>query len=224
MNIALKVTMFNNPSEFFFSSMVTKGTDYETTVAKNHEAQGLTCPVGVCERWITFELRPDQFQHSGLQELRFRAFADTPDGNRMTASINLQLYVENGQSEDTVARYPFFRGKGWYTDFEYCEGGFLSVPVPEVVSGTWQPSVRVVDHDASQPVSGYSVHIDPHFHEGHGGLVVVSGAGQLPTNALSIDTTRLANGFHRLVIKADCATPVGSTNSGLAVIGFVVTN
>jgi hypothetical protein len=229
--LKLKIVMHDNPSTIkIHQSIVTKGKSYETTVLKLTGGIGMTCPVGTCERTLDFVLSPAHFQESGLQEIRYRVFADTPDGNRMTASLNYQAYVWDRVTPlsqwEFVNRMPYLRSKGWYTDAEYCEASYLSVPLRQLrnVRGLWRPAVKVLNHDSSLPVSRHMVTIDPDFHAHDHGQIVTEGEGQLPATQLSIDTTKLANGWHKLAIKADCDDPRGSVNSGIGIVHFKVAN
>jgi hypothetical protein len=97
--------------------VVLKGTDYEITVAKIAPSRRRCSVPGTCEQWIKVPLDPVKFRHSGLQEVRLRAYVDEPDGQRMHTSRTWQLYVRNGKSRDVVTRYPYLRGKGWDTGF-----------------------------------------------------------------------------------------------------------
>jgi len=148
--------------------LVTKGVGYETTVQR-FTVPGFTCPMGTCERWLHFTVHMAEFQESGLQEVRFRTFVNTPDGNKMHASTNWQVYINNGRPMSDVSRFPFLRNKGWYGDNPlagYCEAGLLP-PIPNApISGIWMPTVRIVTHstDASFPVTSHTVALDPDFH------------------------------------------------------------
>lgn len=227
-DIDLRLIMHDNPGQYADFDLVTKGVGYETVV-QSFQVPGFTCPVGTCERWLRFTVHMADFQESGLQEMRFRTFVDTPDGNRMHASTNWQLYVHNGRPEHNVSRFPFLRNKGWYGDNPlagYCEAGFTT-PLPmAAISGTWTPSVRLVTHstDASFPVTQHTVTIDPDFHADPPipGTVIKQGTGSFE-GPVSIDTTQLSNGTHKLHLRSDCDAG-NSTNSGVGVIFFRVQN
>ena len=73
------------------------------------------------------------------------------------------------------------------------------------------------------PVTFHAAYIDPRFHcacPEEKGIIVREGQGQFIGN-LRIDTSTLAPGPHRLVLRADSAIADG-TNSGLIVIPFTV--
>ena len=226
-----RVTMHDNPGKVTYSSLVFKTTSMETTVQKATQLAGFTCPVGTCTRWVRFTWPLSAFDHTGLQEIRFRTFVNEPDGKQQNTSINFQLFVTGtGKSLSNVTRMPYLRGKGWYTSALYCAADFLSVPVPmNPVSGTWTPQVQEATHssDASLPVTSHITRLDPDFHAVPPvqGTTLADGPGPLPPTTLSIDTTQLANGVHRLHLRSNCRDSVqDSTNSGVLSVPFVVAN
>ena len=227
-DIDLRLIMHDNPGTYSSFDLVTKGVGYETTVQR-FTVPGFTCPMGTCERWLHFTVHMAEFQESGLQEVRFRTFVNTPDGNKMHASTNWQVYINNGRPMSDVSRFPFLRNKGWYGDNPlagYCEAGLLP-PIPNApISGIWMPTVRIVTHstDASFPVTSHTVALDPDFHAEPPipGTVLRQGAGGFE-GPVVINTTKLANGTHKLHLRADCDAG-NSTNSGVGVIFFRVQN
>jgi hypothetical protein len=229
----VRVVMHDNPGKANYVSMVFKGPSYEATVQKL-SLGGMTCPVGTCEKWLTFTGKIAGFQQGGLQEIRFRGFVPEPSVNgqtrEMRANLNFQVYVSNGKARADVTRMPWLRGKGWYTHTLYCEASLRSVPVPDgPVSGVWRPTVAQATHstDASLPVTHHTVRLDPNFHASppDGGTVVVDGNGPRAPTQLAIDTTTLTNGTHKLFQRADCRDDkLGSTNRGVLVVPFVVRN
>lgn len=223
----VRVILHDNPGKVKYGALVVKGADYETTVYKTGtELAGFTCPRGTCEKWVTFPLDLSSFERSGLQEVRFRLFIREPDGLEMHTSLNWQVNVQNGAPRQDVTRRPWLRGKGWYTGAGYCEAVLTSVPVPDApLTWTWSPALRMMwDGDSTDlPVSGHSVTLDPDFHRSppEQGTVLEDGPGPWEGNVV-IDPLRLSPGRHRLVSRADCADPRGSTNSGVLVVMFNV--
>ncbi|HZG68974.1 MAG TPA: hypothetical protein VEZ12_19720, partial [Herpetosiphonaceae bacterium] len=67
------------------------------------------------------------------------------------------------------------------------------------MKGIWTP--HVFTWAAGTPITEYEVLIDPNIHGLDRGIVVAQGVGSLFRN-LSIDTTKLANGTHRLFFRA----------------------
>lgn len=249
LTIKVRVVLHDNPGKANYVSMVFKTSDNETTVQKCYlraTAANFSCPgpasngkgdfvcSGTCERWLTFSQPISSFNHSGLQEVRFRAFVPEPDGKQMVASFNWQVGIQNGKSTSNVSRYAFLRGKGWYTHAEYCEASVRSLPLPDgPVSGIWTPVVGLTTHpDGSLPATRSFIAIDPDFHASPArpGTVLRDAAGPYgpePFGAapLSIDTRTLANGVHKLHLRTSCRdNTLGSTNSGVTVIPFTVAN
>jgi hypothetical protein len=229
----VRVVLHDNPGRGNYVSMVFKGPSYETTVQKL-SLGGMSCPVGTCERWLTFTGNIASFQQAGLQEIRFRAYIPEPSVNgqtrEMRANLNFQVYVSNGKVRADVTRMPWVRGKGWYTHTLYCEASLRDVPIPDgPVSGVWRPTVAQATHstDTSLPVTHHTVRLDPNFHASppDGGMVLVDGDGALAPTQLAIDTTTLANGTHKLFQRADCRDDsLDSSNRGVLVVPFVVSN
>jgi hypothetical protein len=222
----IRVILHDNPGTLRYVGIVVKGSGYEQTVAKP-TTPNFTCPVGTCETWLSYNLDTRDFDYSGRQEIRFRTIVDTPDGNSMHGGLNFQVVVDNGKAVNDYQREPHLRGKGWYSTAGYCEATFISVPVPDApVGGTWSPTVAMIEHNTgtvNEPVSHHTIRIDPDFHAGIDGTIVEDGDKTFQ-GTVPIDTTRLSNGAHRLVLRSDCATPSGSTNAGVLVIPFDVQN
>lgn len=239
----IKLVMHDNPGSITYASMIYKGTDYETTVEKEY-INGLSCPVGVCSTWVQFSQPLSLFGHTGLQEIRFRVFVPQPNGpsgakKEQHTSLNIQnTIVGTGKSVANVTRELFARAKGWWTTFLYTEATAIDADpagpglVPDgPVSGIWSPVVRQVTHssDASFPVTHVFATLDANFHATppDPGMVLYDHDGDTPQQALSIDTTQLANGVHKLLLKTSShssAVPDPGTNEGVVVIPFLVQN
>lgn len=249
LTVHVRVVLHDNPGKANYVSMVFKTSDTETTVQKCYlraTAANFTCPgpsstgkgdfvcTGTCERWLTFSRPISSFNHSGTQEVRFRGFVPEPGGNEMRANLNWQVNIQNGASASNVSRYPFLRGKGWYTNALYCEASVRAVPLPDSpVSGVWTPVVGLTTHpDGSLPATHSFISIDPDFHAvpSKPGIVLWNAAGPYgpdPFGAapISIDTKTLTNGVHKLHLRSSCRdNKLGSTNSGVTVIPFTVAN
>ncbi|MBT2565278.1 hypothetical protein J7I84_01990 [Arthrobacter sp. ISL-85] len=249
LTVNVRVVLHDNPGQANYVSMVFITSDAETAVQKCYlraAAANFTCPgpsstgkgdfvcTGTCERWLTFSRPISAFKHSGLQEVHFRAFVPEPGGNEMRASFNWQAHIQNGKSQSDASRYPFLRGKGWYTHAAYCEASVRSVPLPDgPVSGIWTPAVGLTTHpDASLPATHSFISIDADFHAvpPNPGRVLWDAAGPygsapFGSAPISIDTRTLANGVHKLHLRTSCRdNKLGSTNSGVTVVPFIVAN
>jgi hypothetical protein len=249
LTVHVRVVLHDNPGTANYVAMVFKTPDAEKTVQKCYlraAAADFSCPgpsstgegdfvcTGTCERWLTFSQPISAFNHSGLQEVRFRGFVPEPDGNEMQANVNWQVTIENGKSRSDVSRDAFLRGKGWYTHALYCEASVRNVPIPDgPVSGVWTPAAGLTTHrGGSRPATRSFISIDPDFHAvpANPGTVLWDAAGAFgpePYGAapVSIDTRTLANGVHKLHLRTSCRdNKLGSTNSGVTVIPFIVAN
>jgi Bacterial Ig domain len=228
--IDIRVILHNNPGTLMYVGVVVKGTKYEKTVAKLTTPNFTGVPGATVTRWLHYDLPLSSFDASGLQEIRYRVFVDEPNtSDVMHSSVNYQTFIWNNKTRSDVTRQPYLRFKGWYTGAGYCESAYRSdlTPLPDnVVSGAWSPALRLVWHGESsdRPVTHDAVRLDPDFHamppvEG----TVLRDADGPWEGKQTVDTTMLANGIHRLHMKADCDDP-RATNSGVGVIAFNVAN
>lgn len=248
--VNVRVILHDNPGTANYVAMVFKTPDAEKTVQKCYlraSAADFSCPgpastgegdfvcSGTCERWLSFSWPMSAFNHSGLQEVRFRGFVPEPDGKEMQVNLNFQANMQNGKSASDVTREAFLRGKGWYSHALYCEASFRSAPLPDgPVSGVWTPTVGLTTHPGgkSRPVTHSFISLDPDFHAlpANPGTVLWDSAGPFgaePYGAapVSIDTRTLANGLHKLHLRTSCRdNTLGSTNSGVTVVPFIVAN
>ncbi|TQJ38099.1 hypothetical protein FBY33_0091 [Arthrobacter sp. SLBN-112] len=249
LTVNVRVVLHDNPGTANYVAMVFKTPDRETTVQKcylrattpNFSCAGpassgtgdFVCN-GTCERWVTFSWPISAFNHSGLQDVRFRGFVLEPDGNEMQPSFNWQVNIQNGKSPSDVTRNAFLRGKAWYTHALYCESSVRNVPIPDgPVSGIWEPTVGLTTHPGgSRPATHSFIAIDPDFHAvpANPGRVLWDSAGPygpepFGSAPIAIDTTTMANGVHKLHLRTSCRdNTLGSTNSGVTVIPFTVAN
>jgi hypothetical protein len=226
--IDVRIILHDNPGEFDYWNPVLVSDTQELSLTHVTDLHGLTCPSGTCVGWSHADVDTRQLDYDGRQELRIRAYTNTPDGNIMHSSINAFLDLANGKTVNPLDRRAYQRGKGWYTGSGYCEASFLSAVPYGPVSGTWSPTVLIADHGAADDlaVTHHTIRIDPDFHATppKPGTIISDGAGQLAATTLSIDTRTLANGAHKLHLRADCDDPRGSTNSGVLVVPFTVDN
>lgn len=214
----VRLILHNNPGQFAYLNPVLKTDSQELSLPKTY--LDWTC-AGTCERWVTLSVDTRLSDSDGVQEIRIRTFVDEPDGNRMHASVNTLVNVQNGDPENPIDRRAYQRFKGWYTGSGYCEPDILTdLPMAPVTS--WSPTVQAVHHGASDdlPVSRYVVALDANAHEGIPGTILAQGDGELAPTTLNI--SGLAPGQHRLSIRAECDDPRGSTNSGVGVVIFTV--
>jgi hypothetical protein len=224
--IDVRIILHDNPGSFDYWNPVLKSDSQELSLAHVTNLHGLTCPSGTCTGWSHADVDTRLLTYDGRQELRIRAYTNTPDGNVMHSSVNVWMVLANGGTVNNGDYFPFERGKGWYTGSGYCEATLVSKVPTAAVSGTWTPTVRMINHADSLAVTHHTVRIDPDFHAVPPvpGTIINDGSGQLAQTTLNINTTALANGLHKLHLRADCDDPRGSTNSGVLVVPFTVAN
>jgi hypothetical protein len=218
----VRVILHDNPGEIRHVILVSKTVDQQKDRITDRTLEGESCPVGTCTHWLSWHIRPNWFNRSGLQELRIRGLVNEPNGEQMRVSMNWQTYIWNDQPREDITVDPgleFLRGKGWYSGAGYCEAGLTSVPLPDdPVLAPWSPSVRMVDHQLADdlPVTHHTARLDPDFHNGVEGTVLLDGPdsyeGPLEVSA--------EPGSHKLFLRSDCDDPRGSTNSGVLVVPF----
>ena len=223
--LPVTVVLHNNPGVLQDVGVVFKTASSETTVATVAPVQR-TCPgMATCAIPLSAPLDISKVPHSGLEEIRLRVFVTEPDGKILHASLNFQTDVENGKSRSDVTREPYLRSKGWYTGFGYCEADVLGVPVPDgPLSGTVHFVIQQVDHGPGDVDPSYHrVALDADAHAGIPGTVMAEGFGPMSATLLTVDTTRLSNGTHRLVQRVECAKG-NQVVAGVSVLRFDVRN
>jgi hypothetical protein len=253
-NFRIRSVMHNNPGQFkrlmvqiFGPNHANPGCndDYAITCVslnpvrtiKNCASTGGTLAADgmTCTWWDTLTVDTSLFDNDGLQEFRFRGFVAEPDGNDMRTSTGLHATLKNGHPVKSYTSANFMEARGWYESVNYTVARLNSPPVG-TVSGVWKPSVALKPGSGGTAVTSWYASVDGDFHKGNPGTPVcpgsVSGMPDAPicgtssfSGNLSIDTTKLANGWHRLFLKADArSSSLNSTNSGVLAILFEVKN
>lgn len=188
--------------------------------------------------WTTFDI-PIGSWATGRHEIRWTA--NVPDeqpnvsgSQRMFNSTGWQLCVRacspNVGGNNRAANWT--EARGWYDDrpnglaHEYANARFRSAVPLNAVSGTWTFSFEARDGSGGQPTKFWGVYVDPDMHNGIAGPTNIFPNGVRPTGTsasglrtTSIDTTKLANGAHRLVIISS-----DGKNAGVQLITFKVNN
>lgn len=201
------------------------------------------CPTD-CKFILPTDLDVSGVSVSGLEEFQYRLRIKEPDGHTMRPSLRWISRIANGKPLDDYSKRSL-NGYGWYGSSSNNSIGPLygyvrwHSPVPaDPVSGPWTVNLSFVGDEAhiSRNVTGYLISADPAFHavppsEGivfYRGTTLCSPFGvgcDGPTKQnFVIDTTRLANGAHKLFMRADSLDSSGSTLSGVLVVPFTVAN
>jgi hypothetical protein len=200
---------------------------------------------GACVWWVPVEFDTALARYDGYQEVRLAASVrQRATDDAMFNSTGWQLHLDNGKpvrhyrAKSDGSPRDFLEGRGWYEGAKYTNAR-LESRLPAVVSGTWRPSLRTLAGSGGADVEWSFVAVNPAFHHGHRGLVLIDQRGPF-RGEVAIDTTKLPDGPNRLFIRADapcdgtrgndCGTrPDGSslnaaTNSGILTVTFHVAN
>jgi len=223
----IRVTMHNNPGKAYLLRLMTEDTVlYQGTVND-------TCTVpGDCVFWHHITADTSKASHDGRNEFRFSVKLDEPDGRVQFESSGWQTYLKNGKTSKNYRSSDLTIARGWYTGALYTNAELDSDIPLAPVKGTWSPTVKMAAGAGGIPVTHSGLYVDPDFHMGDPGWVVKDVNSSFK-GTVSIDTTKLMNGPHRLLIKADadckngnCGTAAldGQRNSGVQVIWFNVAN
>jgi hypothetical protein len=168
------------------------------------------------EARFTLALRNARNDRRSFQSSGWQSYVDNPD----------TVVVADYRSRDSVT------ARGWYEGFGYTNATYGDVycsAAPPTASGVWRPKVKMGPGAGGVRVTSHSAHVDPDFHAGSAGWIVEQARGSFE-GRLSIDTTRLANGLHKLVLVANASKisrrdrVANGTSSGVQVIPFVVAN
>ena len=208
------------------------GAQFDDTSAETKALIASAMPNGSV--YVTKVLDVHGAGSDGRKEARFTVdLRNGRNGRRLFQSAGWQSYVDNPDTT-VVADYrsrDIVTARGWYEGFGYTNstyGDFYCAASPPTVSGLWRPKVKMAPGSGGARVTSHRAHIDPDFHAGSAGWVVKRGLGSFE-GRLSIDTTRLGNGLHKLVLVANARQIrrdriANGTSSGVQVIPFVVSN
>jgi hypothetical protein len=191
---------------------------------------GVRCPTADCVYQMTTDVDLSVAQHSGLRALTVGAqVLNEPgvDGERhvQMTSPYFPIYIDNGKPApppgelaDTLEARGVL-GDTYYPliSESYAQVGLARTDLPcvegtlrpKTISGTWTPRAFFEKDTAF-------AYIDPALHASppSKGLVVLEGTGNNSFKELSIDTTKLSDGEHRLLI--------GTGNVDVAAAGATV--
>ena len=172
----------------------------------------------------------------GYREVMLRWTVKQPSGNMFTVRQAIPLDIENGKPDTNQTRNRVYGG-GWYDevnpvrDWEYAHAyvrgpkGGTSAYSLAPRSGTFTLNVEG-GRAVRPPETGKSfvATLDPDFHNGNGGTEILRAPARY-IGPLSIDTTRLTNGPHKLVlIECHEVAAEGKTFCGVVALPFIVAN
>lgn len=183
------------------------------------------CAVGAlhCEFVATLTIDPAKFAYSGYRELRFTADTATADNRRMFNTTRWCYVIQNGKSNGDYCggrKAERFGSAGWYEGVNYMNVMTRAQDYDGVLAGTRCFMVKFEKAD------GFAS-IDPHFHADppDEGLVLYRGLGNNQARLICADTTKLANGPHRVFLRTDAkgSSPAGM-GSGAFALPIVTAN
>jgi len=202
--LSVRIVMHDNPGKLHRFS-ITDERPKDLVVKKMGD---LTC-AGVCA-W-GFDVQLDtRLMKDGWRELRVKSYIDTPDGKQMISSSGIPVLVRNGGASSDFrhdCNGTQLIGRGWYTSFDYTNAIIDCVPIAPV-NGTLVLRAR-----AQQPSAHLTVDLDKsHYIPAAGAwpeMLDSAGVNLFDRDgnfqkwiAFSIDTTKLANGWHSFQVKS----------------------
>ena len=232
----VRLTLRNNPGKL---TLLQAQIDDSSFVQTNRV--DVTCPVGQTCAWDdSVTIDTSAFPNDGWHHLRVRAVVKEPDGKELIATNFIPVYLNNGKP---VADFKYatlggttdyIAGRGWYTNVNYTWSAIFNPPTAgERVSGIYKVTVRPMATGNPQPISRFVVIRDA-AHTAPGETIYDTNSPSTKPIEISIDTTKLANGWHSLLARTESANQVPGvcapcsggpqTHAGTTKIWFYVQN
>lgn len=204
------------------------GVPSSRTLANCTSTGGTVADSGKTCHWnSTITINPSGYSN-GWKEIRVRGRVREPNGGEMVTTTGLQLCMKSCSSDSgyrSTSKYTETRG--WYDNpfMGYANsGGYDFGKLLAPVSGTLTMNIWLKRGAEGVAVSGHYVALDTDFHNGNPGVVVKQGTGEFRGN-ITIDTTTLSNGWHRLFLRTDqFDSRTGTVHSGIFATMFEVQN
>ena len=228
----VRIIMHDNPGHLF---------RYETGLHTDGHGEGdlpivpldHRCP-STCEFWVRTVVDTSR-ANDGWHEIRVKPRVELSNGEVQLTSTGWPIRTENGNADggsrsDSDGARLGITGRGWYDGHGY-QNAVLSSPegvLPgQVVSGVWKPTVRLDAGSGGDEPTFTAAYVDPDFHHNDedstgGGMVIGTWNGEL-RGPISIDTRRLSNGPHTLVLRVE-ANAGGTRLTGLQYVPIFVRN
>lgn len=243
------VQLHNNPGTLQFVRIHLydgNGQNHQAVRVNVGETAAQHCPAtpDQCTWDIPVNLDTRVSSTDGYANIRTAAIVTHPNhgGTKRFAGGAWSMYLNNGKPIKNYQNNAPVRvgGSSWYTGALYEEAELIS-SLPYTVSGTWSPTVTMRPGAGGVDVTGSFASIDPAFHATppNQGQVILNQSGPFK-GQISIDTTNLSNGPHKLFLRAaapcngtpgnDCGKkPDGTTNNvatsySVQVVTFFVQN
>lgn len=189
-----------------------------------------------CQAWVPFDI-PASSWSTGRHEIRWTANVpdeqpDVSGSQRMFNSTGWQLCIRSCSPNVSGRASNWTEARGWYDDrpngvaHEYANARFRSAVPRGTVSGNWTFSYEARPGSGGLPTRFWGVYVDADMHHGIAGPTNVFPNGVRPTGTsasgtrtTTVDTTRLSDGAHKLVIVSS-----DGKNAGVQMITFKVNN
>lgn len=178
----------------------------------------LTCHTADCSFQVHLDIPTSWVGYDGRQQVRLLAVAKQPDGNEIRTGLVWESTLANGNPTKPVTLPDTIRATAWQTTVQYQFANLRALPKAPV-SGIWRVDLNAPDGSASD-LHDYEILVDPNIHDHKRGIVVREGTGTFK-DRVAIDTNRLANGTHKLFLRAGAQGPDGKSSAVLVVPFFV---
>jgi hypothetical protein len=231
--LVLRVVSFNNPAKLeWIEAKFGDGTGFQK-IFVNNLCQQMAGEHKECTWYYPMTVDLKLAGHNGLGELRLRPNFVHPDLNneRQFTTLNFQVYVKDSRFKSTsnYRSSPNPIARSWYDlGFDYANadlgnyiqllGTDLSKNMP-VLKGT--VTLKGRHREATGKVSA-KMTLDPNYHAGVVGRTLYQ-YGANGDYSVQLDTTKLTNGKHVLMVETAEETSLG-TQRGQIKLEFLVQN
>jgi hypothetical protein len=243
------VKLHDNPGEVWSVTAFLVHAAGKTDIADRIDLSFRCSVPGDCTQTYHLSANTALAPVDGGMRLRVRALADTPGTpgkNNMSAVAQSMVNIQNGNPERSIPEVGV-QGSGSYTEAGYANCSMAisdSRNLDEAHSGVWAPHLSHAstgpDDDPGWNITRSFVSVDPNLHAGNIGRVIRDDGGSDvesfevgeqsvdgAVGEVSIDTTTLTNGWHKLLCLSQARTtsvlgPFSIT--GVGVWGFYVAN
>jgi hypothetical protein len=208
--------------------------DASNTLLTRTTSSATLCQAHDCTLVNTFTVDTDKLS-TGRHEFRFHSEArPTPSSQEASLATNGWQICIRSCEPSRVQATDVPEGRAWYRPASGSEKGYINARFNSAaafpwqggfvpVSGTWCAPVRILRGAGDENVERSFVSIDPNFHGGHQGTVLLDQPGTFTGN-VCVDTTQLANGRHKLFMSAHSNSQFTGQLWGAQVIPFEVAN
>jgi hypothetical protein len=186
---------------------------------KYQQTVNWSCATNDCTRIFPFSLNTTGFA-AGRYEVRMTLnVPKTPTGKRQYESTRWDICIRS--CTPRVSGQNRMGAAGWYTNSDYANVAINDVDGLRLMYGGPVSGTTTFRVKGDKPL--LNVAIDARAHGMDPGMVIYQGAGANAWRTITLDTTLLANGPHRLFIRTDHKIADG-TSSGVFVLPFTVEN